>query len=322
MNIKKDGTTAAIQPLEEDDLALINALARRPLKAEEVYTFGVCLCDNEVDRDCEKFDLEALNTLAKLFVGKTGIFDHQWQAQGQTARIYRTELVTDDSLVTASGEPYTALKGYAYMVRTEGNEDLIREIEGGIKKEVSVSCAVRDTVCSICGNPIGDREHCQHTKGRWYQEGLCYGILKEPTDAYEWSFVAVPAQPRAGVVKNFAPKEPGVPQGGATGMTWKEYLAPQPELLRQVEELERESQLGRRYLSALRKEVARLGGLVQPGLASALREKLVAGLGEEELLALKKSYEAQLERDYPPVPQLRSKGVPSPQPASDDPFLI
>jgi hypothetical protein len=105
-------------------------------------------------------------------------------------------------------------------------------------------------------------------------------------------------------------------------MTWKEYLAPQPELLRQVEELEQESQLGRRYLSALRKEVARLGGLVQPGLASALREKLVAGLGEEELLALKKSYEAQLEREYPPVPQLRSKGVPSPQPASDDPFLI
>ena len=28
------------------------------------------------------------------------------------------------------------------MVRTQGNRDLIAEIEGGIKKEVSVGCAV------------------------------------------------------------------------------------------------------------------------------------------------------------------------------------
>ena len=35
----------------EQDLAGINALARRELTVEEVYAFPVRLCDNEVDRD-------------------------------------------------------------------------------------------------------------------------------------------------------------------------------------------------------------------------------------------------------------------------------
>ena len=36
-----------------------------------------------------------------------------------------------------------------------------------------------------------------------YKGKLCYGLLKEPTDAYEFSFVAVPAQRGAGVTKSF-----------------------------------------------------------------------------------------------------------------------
>ncbi|MGN1081060.1 MAG: hypothetical protein ACI4QV_03110, partial [Acutalibacteraceae bacterium] len=32
---------------------------------------------------------------------------------------------------------------------------------------------------------------------------LCYHTLKDPADAYEWSFVAVPAQRKAGVTKSF-----------------------------------------------------------------------------------------------------------------------
>ena len=76
-------------------------------------------------------------------VGKSGIFDHQWSARGQAARIYKTEVVREPDRLTRTGEPYCWLKGYAYMVRTEGNRDLIREIEGGIKREVSVGCAGR-----------------------------------------------------------------------------------------------------------------------------------------------------------------------------------
>ena len=34
------------------------------------------LCDNEIDRDWERFSPETLKGLAPLFVGKSGIFDH------------------------------------------------------------------------------------------------------------------------------------------------------------------------------------------------------------------------------------------------------
>lgn len=102
-----------------------------------------------------------------------------------------------------AGEPGCYLKGYAYMLRTQENEGLIAEIAGGIKKEVSVSCAVSRCVCSICGHDIHDRGLCSHVKGRTYEGKRCIARLADPTDAFEWSFVAVPAQPRAGVVKGF-----------------------------------------------------------------------------------------------------------------------
>ena len=39
--------------------------------------------------------------------------------------------------------------------------------------------------------------------GKVYVGNPCYVILDDVTDAYEWSFVAVPAQINAGVTKRF-----------------------------------------------------------------------------------------------------------------------
>ena len=186
-------------PLTGEDLAAIHALARAELTEEQIYTFSVRLCDNEVDRDFERFPRLSLEALAKLFVGKSGIFDHVWSAQGQSARLYKTEVVEEPGQTTEAGDPACWLKGYAYMVRTEANQALITEIEGGIKKEISVSCAVNRSTCSICGSVAGS---CGHRRGQIYDGQLCFFNLEEPVDAYEWSFVAVPAQRKAGVVKS------------------------------------------------------------------------------------------------------------------------
>lgn len=180
------------------DIGLINQYSLKELLPEEVYCFAVLLCDNEVDRDFERFDKAALTALSKLFLGKSGIFDHNWSAKEQVARLYRTEVVKGDSQ-TKAGDPYYYLRGYAYMPRTEKNAGLIAEIEAGIKKEVSVGCAIGRTVCSICGVENGK---CEHVKGQEYGGKLCFFTLKDPADAYEWSFVSVPAQPAAGVTKS------------------------------------------------------------------------------------------------------------------------
>ena len=141
MNIKKEPGGVIPHTVSAEDLALINRLSKANLTAEQVYTFALRLCDNEVDRDWERFDEHGLEALSQLFTGKSGIFDHNWSAEGQTARLYKTEICQEDGL-TAAGDPCRFLKGCAYMLRSEKNASLIEEIEAGIKKEVSVGCSV------------------------------------------------------------------------------------------------------------------------------------------------------------------------------------
>lgn len=192
--------------ITEEVLEKINGYAVGELKSEQVYCFSVLLCDNDVDRDYERFSDEALDRLAVMFRGRTGIFDHDHRSRGQTARIYDTEVRSYPDRKTMDGRAYRALIGFAYMVRTEDNKSLIAEIEGGIKKEVSVGCSVAKRICSVCGAD-GAKGGCNHIKGRSYGGKLCYVELDEPLDAYEWSFVAVPAQRAAGVTKVYGERE-------------------------------------------------------------------------------------------------------------------
>ena len=189
-----------------EQMEKINRFTRAPLGEEEVYAFEVTLCDNDIDRDLECFSEEALGELKELFGGKTGIFDHDLRSSSQTARIYDTRIEQDAQRRTRDGRAYTALKASAYMVRTASNADLIREIEGGIKKEVSVSCSAGRRRCSVCGRDRSEGA-CAHVPGRMYGEKLCHTVLDKMQDAYEWSFVAVPAQVRAGVTKQYGAKE-------------------------------------------------------------------------------------------------------------------
>ena len=194
------------QEVTEAELRAINKYALTPLTAEEVFTFKAVLCDNEIDRDSEKFTVKALGEMKKLFLGKTVIKDHSWKADGQVARIYATELVTSETTVTKSGEPYTQLVAHCYMVKTAGNADLIAEIKGGIKKEGSVGFRTSSAICSICGTDNA-KNYCRHYPGKSYEkEGgpqVCVFTLAGVSDAYEFSLVAVPAQKAAGVSKSY-----------------------------------------------------------------------------------------------------------------------
>lgn len=291
MDIRKEQTTVEPGTPDAQDLAEINRLAKTPLAPEQVYTFSVRLCDNEVDRDLERFDPDALEELGQLFLGKSGVFDHQWSAQGQTARIYRTEVIREPSVTTEAGDEYRWLKGWAYLLRTEKNAELIAEIEGGIKKEVSVGCSMAKSVCSICGAADG----CVHEKGQRYGGKLCFRELREPLDAYEWSFVAVPAQRSAGVLKRFCQESEDT------------------ALLR------KQAALGVKYLTELRREVVRLAMLSDDALDGEAFAAAAAKLDEPELLALRKSYAKQAARRFPTVPQL---GVAPAQKREDETVFL
>ena len=292
MELQKKLPPAPADTVDAADLQQINALAKTDLTPEEVYTFAVRLCDNEIDRDGERFEPETLAALGELFVGKSGIFDHRWSALGQTGRIYRTAVCYEPETVTAAGDGYCYLKGWAYMLRSEKNRELIDEIEAGIKKEVSVGCSVARRVCSVCGE-----ERCGHQGGREYDGKLCFFTLQDPTDAYEWSFVAVPAQRKAGVIKSFR-QEPGA---------LKRLAAGRPECLEELAELEREAEMGRSYMRALRGELKRLAGLAEESLNLQLFAKSVDRMEEDELLELTRVFRQRLDGKHPLATQLHAR---------------
>ena len=165
-----------------EDLTEINRYTRRELTAAEVYAFPLVLCDNEIDRDQEAFTKEALETLAGLFLGKTGLFDHQHTTLHQTARIYHTQVVEHPDRITRCGETYCTLNAKAYLVRCPETEGLILSIDGGIRKEVSVSCQVTKRTCSICGRSCCSRRiRCLPCGGSRARPSACPGCWSSGT---------------------------------------------------------------------------------------------------------------------------------------------
>ena len=261
--------------MTDADLEKINSYALSELKSEDVFVFAVVLCDNEIDRDGERFTFDSLKTLEKLFVGKTAIMNHSMKTEDQSARTFKTELITDGRK-NSLGEDYCYLKAWAYMVRTESNADLIKEIEAGIKKETSVGCSVSEIRCSVCG-ANRRKKRCSHVKGETYGEKLCFDELINPTDAYEWSFVAVPAQKNAGVTKTFSKKEEKAVQDIFKAIEAGEEITLSKgeceTLLNAVNELKTKAEDGEEYRSQLIKNAVSLS-------AVAFSEIGAEGMGE------------------------------------------
>jgi hypothetical protein len=206
--INKFKSVSTIPADPQADIALINQYSVKELTPQDVFCFSIILCDNEVDRDTERFTTASLDKLAPLFLGKSVLFDHRWSAEKQVARLYRTFVEELNGEKTVMGEPKRVLRGSAYMLRTAETADLIAAVEGGIKKEVSVGCQMGACTCSVCGESFRynwetGKYLCKnnHFKGDTYDGKMCVGDLVDPKDAYEVSFVAVPAQRGAGVTK-------------------------------------------------------------------------------------------------------------------------
>lgn len=193
----------SFMPDPERDIPLIRQFAKAELKPEDVYCCRIVLADNDIDRDGEQFSPAALKSMAELFVGKPGIFDHAWSARNQTARVYRTAVETTER-ENAAGEPLMELAADVYMLRA-GNGRLIADIEGGILREVSVGVSGARPVCSVCGAVRWD---CEHRAGQEYSGKQCWFRYDKIEDVYEFSFVAVPAQRGAGVRKCYDPRDP------------------------------------------------------------------------------------------------------------------
>ena len=282
MQIKKAAEAVGSGMPTAVQLEAINAQAKAQLTEKQVYVFSLRLCDDQVDRDGERFDTAALGGLAKLFIGKTGIVDHCWSAEKQVARIFEIQVVKE--------EHASFIKAWAYIRRGGSNEEIIADIEAGIKKEVSVGCAMGRCICSVCGSEYGS---CGHLKGESYDGQVCCAILQEPVDAYEFSFVAVPAQRDAGVLKAL----------GGSNRALKD-LAEQFGAQAEYRSLFKEAELGRQYRKELEKDVIRLCRILDLGAEHDVLAGIVKTAAAEDLQKFREALEAKTAEVLPVVTQL------------------
>lgn len=285
----------------DEDMMLINKYSLRELRKDEVFCFSVILCDNDIDRDFECFDEDSLRTLEKLFVGKTGILNHSMKSEDQSCRTYKTQLIRDNTRQTLIGEPYMYLKAWCYTVRSDKNESLIKDIESGIKKEVSISCASQRKICSIC-----NCEKCNHTSGKIYGGEYCHKTIKDITDAYEWSFVAVPAQRNAGVTKSFK-KEKTMENILKSIKEEKSLTLNECELKKlssYMDNLKSMSADGEKYRETLITSARKNFAITLPALGSEFVNDILKHISTDTLENLCHSLEKQVREKLPPVSQL------------------
>lgn len=286
----------------KQDLEKINAYTRRKFEESEVYIFSVVLCDNDVDRDYERFTVEALFEMEKLFVGKTGICDHDPKAENQKARIFECKVEAVQGRTTATGDEYFRLVAKAYMPKTEENAAMISRIDSGICKEVSVGCASKKRTCSVCSRDTYSGG-CHHIGGKAYDGEVCYFELSDITDAYEWSFVAVPAQRAAGVIKSHNKKSrkdsftmndilKSLNQGEAVTLSIEESRRLADYLTR----LEKRAEQGDEYREELEKEVLRFSAMVQPEITEKTMTKALGVLDTKELREFLAAYKEKAKK--------------------------
>lgn len=146
-------------------------LKSEDVKPEDLFVYPIRLCDNIKDRDDEKFSDIALTSICSKAVGVVGIKNHEWNSENAHSRIYKAEIEEIDGI--------KSVVGYAYTLVTNSNIEFINNIKSGLLQEVSIGFSAKS-----------------------YSEENGTKIIDDVTDLYEWSFVAVPAQPKAGVIKS------------------------------------------------------------------------------------------------------------------------
>lgn len=170
--------------ISDEDLEKINKFTRKPLNSDDVAIFEVTLCDNEVDKDYERFDKGALEMIRTLSVGNLGVLYDVSHSTDQIARIYDCQ-INELNKLTQSGEYYKKVVAKVYIILTPNNSSLVEKLSS-TPVEVGISCSIKDCTCSICGQNMRVSA-CRHIKGKKYKGKLCYGVLSGMYDFLEWS---------------------------------------------------------------------------------------------------------------------------------------
>lgn len=144
------------------------------------FQFQFELVNNLVDKEYDRFTKNTIIEMKSMFVGKTGYLDG----------LNLKPKIIDTSIITAYDEEQfleVRLNAFAAVCvcSFEDKEKLVDFFSS--PRGASISCSVKDRICSICGDAAFV---CKHEKGKVYGKFFrrkCVHELSGVTDVYEWS---------------------------------------------------------------------------------------------------------------------------------------
>ncbi len=209
----------AADTVSDDDLALINRLARTPLAPEDVFAFD---CVPSTDRLDSYFTRQAPSSLANYaadaLAGVAVMNSHRtggWFSEGLELPLGRTfygEVQNDGETQQLFAKAYL-LRDYQPNPQGSANtNELIRGIQAGVISDLSIGFKVIDGAwyrCSICGNDMMRSQKCQHYPGYTYDGERAFAWV-EGARLSEVSFVFDGATPGAVILKAQRAAEAGL----------------------------------------------------------------------------------------------------------------
>lgn len=206
-----------------EQMAAIRTYTLADVPAEKLYVRTFALAHNAIDRDNEAFDEGLLADFARTLPGKGLFIKHptgwdgdsgpgkgRWfaaRAERMSLDEARETLRAPDLQWPPGTQTAVLLMADAYLVRTNGNADLLEEIDAGVVSDVSI------------GFRSGSRAAITDDDGR----ELTSTRLLGPGEALEGSLVWLGAQPGARAIKG-APRNSD-PEDTAVEVTKEQYEA-------------------------------------------------------------------------------------------------
>jgi hypothetical protein len=167
----------------------INAFSLVPLKPADVHVRGMLVVNDAVDYFFSRFTTAALETVSRLLPGNSVMVGHD-QSRMPLARFFDARAIKlsppDGAPEEGRGSGLWVSADFYWMRGITGADDLARNIDGGVVKEVSLRWSFSTPTCSVCRRDI---RQCEHLPGEQYEGRLCYYDMDDVTDVKEASFV-------------------------------------------------------------------------------------------------------------------------------------
>lgn len=182
--MQRSAKLARATQVGDEDLALINVYALRPLLAADIIVRDALVVNDQPDSYNTQFTALALAQIAAMLPGSPVLRNHSsYQSEDLPIGIwFKAWVEVRDNISWVAAR--------FFMIREPLTESIAMRMDGGIIREVSLSWWMDRSAlqCSICGNyPFS--ETCDHMPGEAYGERTCVTIMNAVESVEEASLV-------------------------------------------------------------------------------------------------------------------------------------